>query len=386
MSFTTTPAGGYERHHRPAAALDEPVAGGEAEVGDHPQPLLDGDLHLAPCEMGAETAVRAAGEPEMVVALAIDHELVGALVRRGIAVRARHERVDHVALLELDAVEGDVARHLAAVAEDDRVVAQDLLDRRRDQLRLGDQPQAVLGVRREVVEHVAELGACRVEAGQHEHGEHVEPLGVGERASSNVACRRWEARSPARGSGSARRSSSVATQYSRIPSSAAAIGSSPAGSPPKPRKKSSTQGTNRSASAGHADHAEEDLGRIAEPELGHEVGPAARGGLLDEPAAEVADERLGRVHRARGEPGIEDPPVLDVVRRVDLRRHQAVDRIRLPRGDRLAGEDVGVLVDLAHRLVAREHPVALRVAVEEHRAGLAQFARQLPVASRFALR
>ena len=186
--------------------------------------------------------------------------------------------------------------------------------------------------------------------------------------SSKVECSRCEARSPSRGSGSPRRSSSAATQYSRIPSSAFVIASRPAGSPPKPLKKSSTQGTNRSASAGSMPvDAEERLGGEAQGELRDEVAFARRRDVLDELPAERAHRRLGRVHRARREPRVDDPAVLDVVGRVDLRRHEPVDRVGLPRRDRLAGEQLRRLVDVAHGVVAREDPVALRERVEVDR-------------------
>src|SRR5690349_10129742 len=105
------------------AALDQLLAGGDTEVGDQAQPLLDGDPHLAPGEVHAQAPVRAVGEAHVVVALAVDDELLAALPVVGIAVGRRHQPIHHVALLELDAVERDVARDLAAVAEDDGVVA-----------------------------------------------------------------------------------------------------------------------------------------------------------------------------------------------------------------------------------------------------------------------
>ena len=200
--------------------------------------------------------------------------------------------------------------------------------------------------------------------------------------SSNVECSRCEARSPSRGAGSPRRSSSAATQYSRIPASAFVIASRPAGSPLKPLKKSSTHVHEEVGVGGvHAGHAQERLRREAQAELGDEVALAARRDVLDELPAEGAHGRLGRLHRARREPRVDDPAVLDVVGRVDLRRHEAVDRIRLPWRDRLAGEQLGRLVDVAHRVVAREHPVALRERVEVHRARLAQLVAELPVAA-----
>ena len=79
-----------QRHHRAASALDElRLVAGDPEVGDHSQPLLDRDLHLAPGEVLAEAAVRTAGEAHVVVALAVGDELVRVLVGARVAVRRR---------------------------------------------------------------------------------------------------------------------------------------------------------------------------------------------------------------------------------------------------------------------------------------------------------
>jgi hypothetical protein len=68
-----------------------------------------------------------------------------------------------------------------------RVIPERFLDRVRDDLRLLDQALAVLGMVRQVVEHVAELAPCRVESGEHQHDQHVENLFVGQRPLVGVA-------------------------------------------------------------------------------------------------------------------------------------------------------------------------------------------------------
>jgi hypothetical protein len=129
-----------------------------------------------------------------------------------------------------------------------------------------------------------------------------------------------------------------------------------------------------SASAG-----EEGLRRVAQRELVDEIAAARARRRGDEVAAQLAHHRLRLFHGAWREPRVEDAPVLDVVGRIDLRRDEAVDRLRLPRSERLAREDLRSLVDVLHRVVARKDPVALREGVEVDGAALAQLVGPVPV-------
>ena len=79
------------------------------------------------------------------------------------------------------------------------------------------------------------------------------------------------------------------------------------------------------------------------------------------------------------EPGIEDLAIRDVVRRVDLCRHEPVDGIRVPRRDRFAGEDVRIAVHVPDPLVVGEHPVPLRHRVEQRRAHRPVLVGETPV-------
>ena len=108
-----------------------------------PVPFLERDLQLSPGEVGAEAAVRAAGEAEVVAARAVDDELVRPIEDPRVAVGGGDQPVDHVALLERAAVELGVGRDLAPVAERDRVHPQRLLDRERRELGLGHEPPTV---------------------------------------------------------------------------------------------------------------------------------------------------------------------------------------------------------------------------------------------------
>ena len=199
-------------------------------------------------------------------------------------------------------------------------------------------------------------------------------------ASSMVACRRCEARSPGRGSGSPRRS-----PIGRFP---VATDGGEAGDHCFLALRVATEAPEEvvhprhhllGVGPGQPDHRQEDLSGIAQRERADEVALALRGDVCDQPAADLPRRRLDLVHRTRCEPGVEDLAVLDVLRWIDLCRHEPVHRLGLPRRDRLAGEDLRVLVDVAHLLVAREHPVPLGDVVEERRARLAQFVGALPV-------
>ena len=103
------------------------------------------------------------------------------LVDARVAVRRGDQRVHHVPLAQRAAVELSVGRDLASVPEDDRMQPQRLLDGRRDQRRLVDQPPAICRIVGQVLEEVAELASRRVESGEHEHLEHVEDHGLLER-------------------------------------------------------------------------------------------------------------------------------------------------------------------------------------------------------------
>ena len=116
-----------------------------------------------------------------------------------------------------------------------------------------------------------------------------------------------------------------------------------------------------------ADHGEEHLRRVSQREPGNEVAPTSRHDLLDQATADLTSHRFGSVDGPWREPGIEDLAVRDVVRRVDLCRHEPVDGIRVPRRDRLAGEDVRIAVHVPDPLVVGEHPVPLRHRVEQRR-------------------
>ena len=86
----------------------------------------------------------------------------------------------HLVLLHRAAVEVDVAGDLAGHA-DDRVGAQELLDRARGQRRVRDDAATVLGVGGEVVEAPAELALQRVEAADRQRHADVADLVVGHR-------------------------------------------------------------------------------------------------------------------------------------------------------------------------------------------------------------
>src|SRR5207247_652768 len=114
-------------------------------------------------------------------------------------------------LAERAAVEVGVLGNLAAVTEDDRVHPKRLLDRSRDELRLGDESLPVGRVLGEVPEQVAELATCRVEARQDEDREDVQDQRDTEGLVVDRELTRSETKSSSRGAGSRRRSSSTSS-------------------------------------------------------------------------------------------------------------------------------------------------------------------------------
>jgi hypothetical protein len=131
-----------------------------------------------------------------------------------------------------------------------------------------------------------------------------------------------------------------------------------------------------------SEHRQEHLGGIPQGEGADEVALAERGDLGDQAAADLPRRRFDAVHGTGREPRVEDLAVLDVLGGVDLGRHEPVHGFGLPRRDRLAGEDLRVLVHVAHLRVAGEDPVALGDVVEERRRRFAQLVGALPVAAR----
>ena len=137
-----------------------------------------------------------------------------------------------------------------------------------------------------------------------------------------------------------------------------------------------------SVGVGHADDGQEDLGGQAHREIGDEVALPPRREVGDETPADLVRLRGNAADCVGSEPSTDQLPVLGVLRRVDLGRDEPVRRLRVPRRDRLAGEDLRVLVHLADLVVPREHPVALGVGVEERGADLAKLVGLQPVAAR----
>ena len=208
---------------------------------------------------------------------------------------------------------------------------------------------SVLRMLGQVAEHVAELGAGGVEAREDEHREHVEHLGVGQRP----LVERRRAAGTRRGRRPGARPRPAARPAPR-PSSRgcpAARWSSARGPPGRRRSRRRSprpSATKRSASCGGMPMT------FRKPSVGKRSANSETKSVAPFGATSSTRRRqsarsivLGLLHGARREPRVEDPPVLDVVGRVDLGGDEPVDGLGVPRRERLAREDLGRLVDVA---------------------------------------
>lgn len=114
--------------------------------------------------MGAEAAVRAGTERDVVGGLAPQVHFEGPFEALGVAVADREREHHHLPRADRAAADLDVPCRLAG-GDDERVDAEDLLDRRGDQRRVVDDRPALFRMRGEVVEGPADGDRDRVEAG-----------------------------------------------------------------------------------------------------------------------------------------------------------------------------------------------------------------------------
>ena len=279
-------------------------------------------------------------------------------------------------------MEVGVLGRLAGVGDGDRVHAQGLLDAGRHQRRVVEDPLPDVRVLGEVLEEVAELPSRRVQPGEDEHRAHVEQHGVGQRLAVDRRLQQVGDEVDGRIAGLAAPCRQHVDEVAADAVEGGDHARDPVLGPVEAEEEVLDPGHEPIGVLGRQpDDREEDLGREADRELRHEVALPARGDLGDHPPADVARRRLGPADRAGRELGVEQLAVLDVLGRVDLRRHEAVRRVGLPRRERLAGEQVDVLVQVLDGVVAGDDPVALGVVVEERRRLLAERVRLRPVAA-----
>jgi hypothetical protein len=134
----------------PVRSTSEPrrVVGRKLEVGDPPQPLLDGDAQLHASQVRTHAAVDADAEGQVPVAGPVEDDLVGVLEGLGVAVGRREGQQHPVA--GVDRAAADLGA-LGALGHDaghgDRgVVAQELLDGEHHHVGILDEAAPVVGV------------------------------------------------------------------------------------------------------------------------------------------------------------------------------------------------------------------------------------------------
>jgi hypothetical protein len=338
-------------------------------------PLAQRDPQLEPGQVRPEAPVDAAAEREVPVRLAVPPH--GAGVRElGVVHVGRPEDGHHVlarrdrAAADLDVPGGD-----AGDAHDRRLPPEQLLDHRRDRLRLLGELPPRLGMLGQVAEEAVERRRDRVEAGDQEQEadvEHVLPgeavavdldvQEVAEEVVSRLALARPLVEHPLEvgvdligrlplvrlGLGVAERLADHVVGPDR-----------PVLHPQEPGKLVPRQ----------AEHPQEDLRRERHRELPGEVDLV----VVDEPVDQGVDEprhrRLQRLHAGRGEQRVEDLPVRPVVGRVDLQRDQRTLGLQVVRRH-VRREHVGVAQHLVDpRARADDHADAVE---PHHRRALAQ--------------
>ena len=108
--------------------------GVEAQAGEPTDQRLDHDLCLEPGERRAQAEVRPEPEAEVARRRPLDPEDVGIVEAGGIAVGRSERLADEVAGSQRHAADLGVLGHVAQVHLERGVVAQHLLDRRRDEV------------------------------------------------------------------------------------------------------------------------------------------------------------------------------------------------------------------------------------------------------------
>ena len=325
--------------------------------------------------------MRAGPERDVVVGGAVDPDLRPARERARIPRRRPDRQLHHRAGRDRAAGYLDVPPDLAG-RDGEGVDPEDLLDRGRDESRVGRDPLPVARMGGEVVQRVAERGRHRVEA-RHEHEEAVgRHLVIGDRAPVHLEADRLADQVVAR------LRAALGDDGQEV------IGHRP--HRPHPvvrdlvgRRAAGVQDAGfpvheaRQVLRRQPHQAEEDRGRVVEREVGDHVAPAPAREAVDQlrrpspdPVIEDAD-RLGR------EVGAERPPPLAVLVAAEHVRDPPVARVRLEHGDGVGREGLRVLVGGEDVLVPGEHVVAVGEGVPHHRRLLPQLVEEpRPVADR----
>ena len=319
--------------------------------------LLDRDVQLEAREVGAETAVRSAAERDVPVAPAVEADFVGGLELGRVDVARADEQRRGVAGPAHDAADLDVLDDLARHHHHRRLVAEQLLDRDRDQRGIVEDRLTPFGVPREVRDHAVECGGDGVEATEHQEVTRPEQLGVRQRVTFDLgphehaqqAAVVWsvvplrELAFEVRGDVAAGRLADLLGFFHRVRDRSDRV-VAPFQEPRQVRLRESHQ-------------RDEERGGQRRGEVLVEVALTA----IDEPVDDLVDElahlglELG--HLPRRELRVEQPAVLRVVGRVDRQRDQRHFVADLD--DVLRREHLGVLERPHDVFVARDpHAVA----------------------------
>ena len=159
----------------------------DVPFGEAVERLLDHDLGFESGQARAEAEVDAVAERDVAVEGARDVEAIGVGVLALVAAGAPGEQRDLRVRGNRPAVPLDVAGHEAGLDRRRRLVAQELLDRVRDERRVGDELGALLGMAGEEHRRPTEQAGGGLAAGELEQREERHDLAVVELAR---ACRR----------------------------------------------------------------------------------------------------------------------------------------------------------------------------------------------------
>ena len=309
--------------------------------------------------------MRTGPERDVVVRIAVNPD-VGAARKRGCVAGGRPDReLHHRAGRDRAAGHLGVLPDLAG-RDGERVDAQDLFDRARDEGRVGDDPLPVARVGGEVVERVAERGRHRIEA-RHEHEEAIGGhLVVGDRSPVDLETDRLADQVVARlraALGDDRPEVVEHRRHRRHPVVRDLLRGGPVGV-----QDAGLPGHEARQVLRRQPHqAEEDGGRVVEGEVRDHVAFTPVGERVDQLGRPDPDAVVEHRDGLGREGGPEQPPPLAMLVAAEHVRDPAVAGVRFEHGDGVGAEGLRVLVRGQDVLVPGEHVVPVGEGVPHHR-------------------
>ena len=292
----------------------------------------------------------------MPVGAALGVEAVGAGELRFVEVARTVEAAHPVARLDRDPVPGEIALH-AAARIDQRLDAQEFLDRGRDDRRVVAYLRLERRVQRQAPKHLADGRGDRVEPPEPEKPGHAEHFVGAQRGAVDAPVGDVAAQ------GFVGRGLLLSDKVPQVGEDAVHRGGLGRDlrlveDVPFPRQELIEH------REGKAHQVEEHPHREHPPKVVGDVDFAPPGEFVDHSPDDSPDAWLHRLHRHRGEPGIEELAVPPVIGRVDPERNRrpglAGEQLELRHP--LRGKQRVVLVDPADILVAGDHPRAVLIA------------------------